>query len=223
LITVDIYEMGTPLDAYGYYSYQLSPSARSVHFVPIGAEGYQTRDGLTFWKGAFYVNVTITAAGAPPAFQAALPQFGRAIAAKLSGASQPPPLLKLLPPGYTPHSEKYERANVAGQAFLQNGVSASYPSAGQQAELFVASFPSPTAATAAYDQYLAYLNKPLTLALGAKPIPLKGVGQSAVSVKTRFGGQVIAAVQGRYVIGIRKARDAGTATSLVKAAASRAK
>src|SRR5579862_5115343 len=87
LITVDIYEMGTPLDAYGYYSYQLSPSARAVHFVSVGAEGYQTRDGLTFWKSSYYVNVTITAAGAPPAYQAALPQFGREIAAKLTGTS----------------------------------------------------------------------------------------------------------------------------------------
>ena len=65
LITVDIYEMGSPLDAYGYYSYQLSPSARSVRYVNVGAQGYQTRDGLNFWKGPYYVNVIITAANAP--------------------------------------------------------------------------------------------------------------------------------------------------------------
>ena len=66
LITVDIYEMGSPLDSYGYYSYQLAPSAKKVKFIKFGAvEGYQTRDGINFWKGQYYVNVTITAANAP--------------------------------------------------------------------------------------------------------------------------------------------------------------
>jgi hypothetical protein len=222
LITVDIYEMGTPLDAYGYYSYQLSPSAKTVKYVKIGAEGYQTKDGLNFWKGNYYVNVTITAANAPPDFQAALPKFGQSIAAKLSGSAQAPTMLHLLPPGYPPHSEKYQRADVAGQSFLKNAVSASYPTAGSQAELFVSAWPTPAEAKQAYTQYQAYLNKPTTAAAGAKPQPIAGLGDGAITLKTKFSGVVVAAVKGKYVIGIRKARDLTTAQNLVKAAVARA-
>ena len=223
LITVDIYEMGSPLDAYGYYSYQLSPSAKSVKYVPIGAEGYVTHDALSFWKGNYYVVVTITAANAPANFQAALPKFGQAIASKLSGAGHAPAMLALLPPGYTPHSERYLRTDVAAQSFLKNAVAAAYPTAGQQAELFVSDAGSPSAAKQAFTQYQAYLSRPATLAMGARVVPAPGIGDSGIAVKTKFSGTVVAAVKGKYVIGIRKARDLTAAENLVKAAVARAK
>jgi hypothetical protein len=223
LITVDIYEMATPLDAYGYYSFQLSPSARTVSYVNIGAEGYKTPDSLSFWKGNNYVVITITAANAPANFQAAMPKLGQAIAAKLTGSAQAPAMLALLPPGYPKHTEKFQRADVAGQAFLKNAVVAAYPTAGQQAELFISDNGSPAAAKQAFSQYQAYLSKPTTAAAGAKAQPLPGIGESAVAVKTKFSGVVVAALKGKYVIGIRKARDLTAAQNLIKAAVARAK
>ncbi len=218
LITVDIYEMGSPLDSYGYYSYQLSPSARTAKVIKIGGEGNVTHDYLSFWKGAFYVVVTITAATAPANFQTAMPQIAQAIAAKLPGSTQPPAMIKLLPPGRLPHSEKYQRDNIGAQSFIKNGVTAAYPSAGQQAELFIADMGSPAAAKGAFSQFEAYLKKPATLALGAKPEILKGVGESALAVRTKFGGQVVTAVKGKYLVGVRKAKDPTSALSLVKSA-----
>jgi len=223
LITVDIYEMGSPQDAYGYYAFQLSPSAKSVKYVPVGAEGYQTHDGLNFWKGIYYVNVTITALGAPASFQAALPKFGQAIAAKLTGSARPPAMLSLLPPGFTPHSQMYQRSDVAAQAFIKNAVAAAYPSAGQQAEMFVSDSASPASAKQVFSQYVAYLTKPANLAVGAKPQALTGIGDTATAVKTKFSGVVVAALKGKYVIGIRKARDLTAAENLVKAAVARAR
>jgi len=69
IITVDVYTMGSPLDSYGYYSYQLFPSAKKVSFMKLGnTEGYlsESKDGISFWKGNYYVVVTITAAMPPP-------------------------------------------------------------------------------------------------------------------------------------------------------------
>lgn len=223
LITVDIYEMGSPLDAYGYYSFQLSPSARTVTYVKVGAEGYRTRDSLSFWKGNYYVVITITAANAPPPYQAALPRFALAIAAKLPGAAQPPAILAQLPPGFTKHTQNFQRANVASQAFLKNAIVASYPSAGQQAELFISDSGSPSAARQAYSQYQTYLSKPTTAAIGAKAQLLSGIGESALTVRTKFSGVVVTALKGKYVIGIRKARDLTAAQNLVKAAVARVK
>ena len=223
LITVDIYTMGSPLDSYGYYSYQLYPSASRVKIIKVGSVGgYQTSDSVNFWKGPYYVVVTITAANSPPAYQAEAPKIAAAIAAKLPGAQPQPPMLSLLPPGRTPHSEHYQRADLFSQAFLKNGVVANYPTAGTQAELFVAQYPSADAAKQAYGQYQAYLTKPATAAAGAKAEMPKGLGDSAVAVKTKFGGQVVAAIKGKTIAAVRKAKDPVSAQSLVKAALAKA-
>ncbi len=223
LITVDVYTMGSPLDSYGYYSYQLYPSANRVKFVKLGnVEGYQTSDSVNFWKGPYYVVVTITAANSPPNYQAEAPKIAAAIAAKLTGGQTPPPMLALLPPGRILHSEHYQRADIFSQAFLKNGVVANYPTVGPQGELFVAQYPSADAAKQAYGQYQAYLTKPATAAAGAKAEMPKGLGDSAVAVKTKFGGQVVAAIKGKTIVGVRKANNPAGAQSLVKAAIAKA-
>ena len=132
-------------------------------------------------------------------------------------------MLALLPAGRTPHSERYQRSDIISQAFLKNGVVANYPSAGQQAELFITQYPSADAAKQAYGQYAAYLSKPLTAAAGAKPESLKGVGDAGIAIRTKFGGQVVTAVKGKYVVGVRKAKDPASAQALVQAAIAKAK
>ena len=224
LITVDIYTMGSPLDSYGYYSYQLSPNPQTVTFVKVGnIDAYQNKDGINFWKGNYYVNVTITAANSPANFVAVLPKIAAAIAAKLNGAQTPPPMLALLPPGRVAHSEKYQRADIFSQSFLKSGVVAKYTTAGPQAELFVAQYPSADAAKTAYTQYAAYLSKPATAAMNAKVENPKGLGDSAIAVKTKFGGFVATALNGKYLVGTRKAKSAEAAAALVKAAIAKAK
>ncbi len=218
LLTVDIFEMGSPQDAYGYYSHQRSPDAPTVK---IGAEGYQESTSLNFWKGPYYVRIAITATNPAP-FRPQMPVIARAIAAKLTGSTAPPAILGLLPPGYKPHTEQFQRSNIAGQAFISNGVTARYPAVGPQAELFVAIYASPAAAKAAFGRYQAYLSQPTTLAMGTKSAPLKGVGDMAIGAKTRFAGQVVAAVKGKYLAGIRKANNAGAAQTLLKSALARA-
>src|SRR5579875_220095 len=218
VITVDIYQMGSPLDAFGYYSYQLSPSAKMVRFVPIGAQGYLLGGGLSFWKGPYYVNVNIAASNAPASFRTAQIAIARAVAAKLSGTTQMPEMLRMLPAGYVPFSQKYQRRDIAGQRFLQNGVSANYTVAGRYAELFICAYPSPAAAQQAYNQYMSALDKPLMIATGAKVTLLKGLGQGACSVTTRFSGYVVVTHQGRYVVGIDKAVNPTIALKLVREA-----
>jgi hypothetical protein len=220
LITADVFQMDTPLDAYGYYTSQRGTQAR---LLKIGAEGYQEPTALNFWKGPYYVRITITASNAPPAFQQEMPKLAQAIAAKLPGPTTPPAIVHLLPPGYTPHTEQYVRTNIAAQSYINNGMVARYPAAGSQAELFIAQYASPAAAQQAFTRYQAYLTKPLTLAVGAKPIPISGLGQKALGVKTKFTGEVVVAVKGKYLIGMTKAKDAARARSVVQAAMAGAK
>ena len=219
LLTVDIYEMNTPQDAFGYYSHQRSPSAK---IVKVGAEGYAEDTAFNFWKGPYYVKMAITASNPVP-FQPQMPKLAAAIAAKLTGSTEIPAIMKLLPSGYTPLSNQYQRSDIAGQSYINNGVTGKYPSAGRQAELFVAIYPSPAAARAAYAKYHTYLAAPTTAKVGEKSMEIKGLGESAVGVRSKFAGEIVAALSGKYLIGIRQATSPAAAQTLVKAAVARAK
>jgi hypothetical protein len=219
LLTVDVYEMNTPQDAFGYYSHQRSPGAK---LVKVGAEGYAEPTAFNFWKGPYYVKMAITASNPAP-FQPQMPKLAAAIAAKLSGSTAMPAVMNLLPPGFAPLSNQYQRSDIAGQSYINNGVTGKYPSAGPQAELFVAIFGSPAAAKQAYTKYHTYLTAPSTAAIGQKPAEIKGLGESAVGIKSKFSGQIVAALSGKYLIGIRKATSQAAAQSIVKAAVARAK
>ncbi len=219
-ITVDVFQMGSPLDAFGYYAGQRNAHAK---YLKIGAEAYQEKTALNFWKGAYYVRIAITAMNPTPAFQQALPQIAQAVAAKLSGSSATPPMLNMLPPGFSPKTDKYQRSDIAGQVFLKNGVVAKYPSAGSMAELFIIQVASPAACKDAFNKYKTYLSDPKTLAVGSKVAPVPGIGDQAIEVKTKFSGEIVAAVKGKYLIAIRKAKDKNAAAALVKAAVARTK
>ena len=220
VITADIYQMGDATNAWGYYSGQQNASAKEV--VVSGAHGYQETSALNFWKGAYYIKLTITSANTA-AFQPVLPKLATAIAAKLTGSTTIPDIVKLLPSGYKPRTEKYSRSDIAAQSYIRNGVIANYPAAGPQAELFIAIYGSPAAAKDAFAKYQKSLTEPSKMAVGAKPSVLKGIGESAIGVKSKFTGEVVAALKGKYLIGVRKAKDPAGAQTLAKAAVAHAK
>ncbi len=222
LMTADVFQFGSPTEAYGYYSSQRSPSAA---IVKIGAEGYKESTALNFWKGPYYVRLAITASNKAP-FQAVMPKIAAAIAGKLSGSTALPEIVKTLPSGFTPRTEQYRLSDIAAQSYIRNGMVARYPSAGQQAEMFVAQYPSASAAKEAFTKYSAYLTKPSNIANGGKVAAPAGLGDKAISLKTKFTGVVIAAVKGKTLIGIRSvaddAKSQAAAAGLVKAAAAKA-
>lgn len=217
VLTIDVYDMSDPLNAFGLFG---SDRLGGKPFA-LGAEGVRIDPGaLNFWKGRYVVRTTLVQAG--PANMSAQIAYAKAIAARIPGASARPTMVNLLPPGYAPHSEKYQRSDVAAQNYIRNAVVARYPSAGPQAELFIAVFPSPAAAKQAYTRYQTSITAPSSLALGSKPTTLKGVGDSAIGVKSRISGQIVAAVKSKYLISVRRAKDPASAQNLVKAAVARA-
>lgn len=218
VLTIDVYDMSDPLNAFGLFG----SDRRSGKATAVGTEGVLIApSGLNFWKGRYVVRTAIVQVS--PANQAAQLAFAKATAAKITGASSLPPVLKLLPPGYTPGSQNYQRSDVAGQSYLKNGISARYPTAGPLAELFVVQLASPAEAKAAYTKYQGFLSDAKNLGAGAKPTPVKGVGESAMAVKTRLSGFIVAALKGKSIVAVRKAKDPNSAQTLVKSALSRVK
>jgi hypothetical protein len=210
-ITIDVYDMGDPLNAYGLFS---SSDRSSGKATALGSEGVKIgQSGLNFWKGRYLVRTTLIGRGAAfPSNQTAQTAYAKATAAKITGPGGPPALLKALPGGRQPHSERYTRKNVSGQAFLNNAVGARYPSQGFGAELYISDCGSPAAAKASFDAYRSYEKA------GKGLVPVKGIGDAAFSVSDRFAKNVVVARKGKYVVWILRAKDVKGATMLVKKA-----
>jgi hypothetical protein len=90
-IVLDVFEMGSPADAYGVASYD-----RDGESVGIGHDGRFRYGWLSFWKGSFFVSVTAESESA--AARDAVLEIGRSAAALIVGDGTPPPLVGELPP-----------------------------------------------------------------------------------------------------------------------------
>jgi len=91
-ITLDVFEMASPADAYGVFTYD-----RDGEEVDIGHDGLYRYGWLSFWKGQYFVSVTAEAE--TPASRAAVLELGRAAAALIDGDGALPPIVGELPPG----------------------------------------------------------------------------------------------------------------------------
>jgi hypothetical protein len=130
-MTVDVFDMGGPLPAFGIYSAERSPE---YHFVDIGAEGYSSESTLNFLQGRYYVRLTAFGGGAA----AALDDFARAISRSIGGDRSLPALLDILPrENRVARSEKYVVQAPAGHDFLAPALTASYRFDGKAATLVI--------------------------------------------------------------------------------------
>jgi hypothetical protein len=119
-MTVDVFDMGGPLPAFGIYSAERSPE---YHFVDIGAEGYSSESTLNFLQGRYYVRLAAFGDGAA----AALDRFARAISRSIGGDRSLPAVLDILPrEKRVARSEKYVVQAPAGHDFLAPALTASY-------------------------------------------------------------------------------------------------
>ena len=89
-MTVDVFDMGSPLQAFGIYSSERSPE---YHFIDIGAEGYSSETTLNFLQGRYYVRLAAFGEGAA----AALDKVAREISRKIGGDRSLPALPDMLP------------------------------------------------------------------------------------------------------------------------------
>jgi hypothetical protein len=129
--TVDVFDMGGPLRAFGIYSAERSPE---YHFVDIGAEGYSSESTLNFLQGRYYVRLSAFGDGAAPA----LDNFARAISRSIAGDRSLPALLDILPrENRVARSEKYVVEAPAGHDFLAPALTASYRFDGKATTLVI--------------------------------------------------------------------------------------
>lgn len=131
-VTLDLFDMGSDLGAFGIYRSGLTPGVARRDW---GTEGHQSGTVAAAWKGSVYVH-----AEADDDRSGLIEVLERSIAHvchAASGDDSPPAILDALPPeGLVPQSERYEAADLLGHAFLPGGVLATYAIDGREAEIF---------------------------------------------------------------------------------------
>lgn len=104
-IILELYEMETPEDAFGVFSFE-----RQDEEVGIG-QGSEFGGGLLrFWKGKYFVAIYAEGAGAE--IEKILIKCGQIIAQAIPQSAPLPQIIQLLPPGYVEKTLRYLRNHV---------------------------------------------------------------------------------------------------------------
>ena len=140
--TLDIYNLGTPANAFGIYAAESSPD---YHFLPIGAQGYGTNEILNFLQNEYYVKLS----GFSDKEKAgpALERFAQAVSRRIGSSSSMPEFLSLFPENdLVDHSWKYAKKAPLGHEFLAPAILASYTLGVKQTTLLISKAPDAAAA-----------------------------------------------------------------------------
>lgn len=203
---VEIFDMGSPLNAFGLYSGFRHPDYR---FEDIGSEGFVSDYGIKFYKGRYLVD--IRAGEFSETCRKAVWGAAREIAGRMDAPGGPPALTELLPArGQTPHTLRYIQREMLNQGFLPGGLEARYPVDGGEATGFVVVFDSSSAARRGFNELRDYYSVYGGL-MNAK-VP----GELSFAAKTPYHGVILAFLQGKTVSGVLDLEDASKGQALVQ-------
>ncbi len=211
-VVVDVYKMGSPLDAFGIYS-----NYRTVDGVgvAIGAEGFVTSSQLMFYQDVYFVRIQVT--GAMNLEQDIFLACGRAVSQNLPYNGGRPKELEVLTgiPGLVTKSERYLSQSLLGYAFFRRGMIADTMVGGERVQVFVVFENSPDGARKAFDDYRAYLKAE------GREMNVTGTGTrttgriSLTSVDPLYGG-VLLEQAGPWLVGAIRMKEASAAKPIVE-------
>jgi len=193
-VTVDIFFMGNPENAFGIYATERSTKA---NFLSVGTEGYSGRsdDGtatsLNFFLDSYYVKLMGFGAGS----DAVLVAFAKTIAARIGAAPAWPAMLARLPAEHRiAHTELYVLQNPLGHDYLSPGYSVQYQADKDPSTLVVSVAADEAGAQGRLDLLDKHLRK------DGQSAAAPDLGAHAILGSTSYEGQIAAAVSGRYLV-----------------------
>lgn len=130
-VTVDIYDMGKPLNAFGVYSSMTHPD---YNYAAIGSEAIISPQQIRFWQGSYEIEIR---SNFDENNQEILTTFARAIAQNIPESPGLQVFDWLPVQTRVPHSLKYVAKGFLGQDFLPGGIEALYTLNGEDAKGFV--------------------------------------------------------------------------------------
>lgn len=121
-VTVDVYDMGTNLGAFGLFRSGRPPEAE---IRPWGAEGYRSGPVAAAWKGE--ISIQTQADDDQPELIAAMENLVAQVTSSVSGGASLPQIIDFLPSdGLVPWSERIVAKDLMSHEFLPSGVLAAY-------------------------------------------------------------------------------------------------
>lgn len=197
-LTIEIYDMGSDLNAFGIYSSERFPGSP---LIAVGTQGYLEEGTLNFVIGPDYVKLLCFDCG--ESAETVLKTFAEGIEKKVKVRGSLPPALALFPKeGLVAESEKFIRQNVLGYGFLHDGYLASYRTGGQEFELFIIVGKDDAEAAKMQEQYLA--------AEAKNQAPVEKIA-AGYHIKDRYAQNVFIARKGRYLLGVMRLKDGAEA------------
>ncbi len=116
-LTLEIYDMGLPLNAFGIFSSERYPDNPDIN---LGNAGYLEEEVLNFISGSFYVKLICYNGGEETANY--LKHFAREVESRVRDKGNLPEVFRLFPPdNRVKNSEKFIKKNFMGFEFLSQG------------------------------------------------------------------------------------------------------
>ncbi|RJR54400.1 MAG: hypothetical protein C4576_00665 [Desulfobacteraceae bacterium] len=191
VLTLEIYRMKSPLHGFGIFAAERTPDDQAVE---LGAQGFQGRNTVAFWKGPYYCKILFHRMS--PGLDSVLLKIGRLIAGSIQGEYPLPEIFSFFPEEHRVNgSERFIPRNFLGQPYLKNGFRVDYERAGKASQLFLVQLDTPHAAREAYVKYREFLRSE-----GDSVAPL-GKG-SAEMVRVRNGRDRLLFQQGPFFGGV---------------------
>ena len=188
--TLDIYNMGTPANAFGIYAAESSPD---YQFLSIGAEGYGTNEILNFLQDVFYVK--LSAFSDKEKTGPLLERFAREVSRRMGPPTPMPQFLSLFPTQHlVSHSSKYAKKSPLGHEFLAPAILASYAWGEKQTSLVISRALDPEGAAKKVGQLCDYF------ARSGKVVPQPGLAPEAFSGSNQYEGEAVFFASGSYAV-----------------------
>ena len=151
-ITLDIFDMGSKLGAFGIYR---NGMPAEVALPDWGTEGYRQGTVAAAWKDGIFIQAE--ADDDRTVLISMLDRLMTNVCHEVIGDESLPAILNRFPSdGLVPLSERYSAADLFGHTFLPGGLTAEYEIDGQGAELFFSDLGTEVAASEAIASLRAY-------------------------------------------------------------------
>ena len=186
-IKLEIYEHGTPLNAFGIYAFERPPETT---YLKLGAEGYIEHSALNMYGKTWYVKIHSHQSdeGAIKAIKDLAAKVSEMLGEKVFA----PDVFRVLPKDdRIKHTEKYFPSNFIGLSFFNQVVSAKYHEEDSEYTVFTFEAESP-------EKALETLQKYLDFAKTGKEAVLDKI----FKVEDPFNGKVYIKANGTKLIGI---------------------
>ena len=154
-VVVNVFRMGSPLDAFGIYGNYRSPAYTEVD---LGTQGFITEAQLMFYQDRYFVQVEASGSSSqdPQVFRRCAEAVARTLPAN---RKKPDEIALLAVRGLVPFSERYYPSGLLGYGFLGRGLTAEVLVKGVVVKPFVALPGSEQAAQRTFSEYVRYLRE----------------------------------------------------------------